>query len=117
MIFKNILYCFISDSPCWLLTMPGLKVALSDGPAGQQRKLSGSSGRRLSVSSRSSVMSPTTFTAKNGAREGGQNGSLHEEQMDSSSEEEEEEEESAPDMKALTSGGGDLPQEFWQVRR
>ena len=94
--------------------MPGLKVELKEGP-GQQRKLSGSSGRRLSVSSRSSVMSPTTFATKNGAREGGQNGSLHEDQMDSSEEEEEEEEESAPDMKALTSGGGDLPQEFWQV--
>ena len=35
--------------------------------------------------------------------------------MDTSSEEEEEEEESAPDMKTMTSGGGDLPQEFWQV--
>ena len=96
--------------------MPGLKVELKEGPA-QQRKLSGSSGRRLSVSSRSSVMSPTTFATKNGGREGtgGQNGSQHEEQVDSSSEEEEEEEESAPDMKALTSGGGDLPQEFWQA--
>ena len=38
--------------------------------------------------------------------------------MDSSEEEEEEEEEeSAPDMKTLTSGGGDLPQEFWQVQK
>ena len=40
---------------------------------------------------------------------------MAEEQVDSS--EEEEEEESAPDMKTLTSGGGDLPQEFWQVQK
>ena len=40
---------------------------------------------------------------------------MQEEQVDTSSEEEEEEEESAPDMKTMTSGGGDLPQEFWQV--
>ena len=33
----------------------------------------------------------------------------------SSEEEDEEEEEAVPDMKALTGGGGDLPQEFWQV--
>ena len=37
--------------------------------------------------------------------------------MESSEDEEEEEEETAPDMKALTSGGGDLPQEFWQVQK
>ena len=35
--------------------------------------------------------------------------------MSSSEEEEEEEEENVSDMKTLTSGGGDLPQEFWQV--
>ena len=40
---------------------------------------------------------------------------MQEEQVDTSSEEEEEEEEPAPDMKTMTSGGGDLPQEFWQV--
>ena len=50
-------------------------------------------------------------------REAGGGGSLHDEQVDTSSEEEEEEEESAPDMKTLTSGGGDLPQEFWQVQK
>ena len=42
---------------------------------------------------------------------------MTEEQVDSSEDEEEEEEETAPDMKALTSGGGDLPQEFWQVQK
>ena len=51
------------------------------------------------------------------AREGGQSASVVEEQVDSSEEEEEEEEETAPDMKTLTSGGGDLPQEFWQVQK
>ena len=50
-------------------------------------------------------------------REAGGGGSVHDEQVDTSSEEEEEEEESAPDMKTLTSGGGDLPQEFWQVQK
>ena len=42
---------------------------------------------------------------------------MTEEQVESSEDEEEEEEETAPDMKALTSGGGDLPQEFWQVQK
>ena len=50
------------------------------------------------------------------ARDHGQQGSVHEEQVESSSEEEEEEEETAPDMKTLAGGGGDLPQEFWQVQ-
>ena len=36
--------------------------------------------------------------------------------VSSSEEEEEEEEENVSDMKTLTSGGGDLPQEFWQVQ-
>ena len=34
----------------------------------------------------------------------------------SSEDDDEEEEEAVPDMKALTGGGGDLPQEFWQVQ-
>ena len=65
-------------------------------------------------------MSPTVLSVKNGgssARDGGQSASVTEEQVDSSEDEEAEEEESAPDMKALTSGGGDLPQEFWQVQK
>ena len=57
-----------------------------------------------------------TFDSGKNGREGG-GGSVHEEHVGSSSEEDEEEEESSPDMKTLTGGGGDLPQEFWQVQK
>ncbi|XP_023333865.1 armadillo repeat-containing protein 4 [Eurytemora carolleeae] len=73
--------------------------------------------RRISVGSRSSVMSPVSYSGSQ------HHISVKEEMLSSSSDDEEEEEENMGDMKpnpgggAGGGGGGDLPQEYWQVQK